>query len=50
VGGVTQIPGRPPGELSPEHQKRRRRRSIAIALTLGVWIVLPLLVTLSLAT
>jgi hypothetical protein len=40
VGGVTQVPGRPPGELSPEDQKRRRRRSVAIALTLAALVAL----------
>ena len=35
---------------SPPKDQSRRFAAVAIALTLGVWIVLPLLVTLSLAT
>ena len=37
---MTQVPGRPPSELSPEDQKRRRRRSVAIALTLAALVAL----------
>jgi hypothetical protein len=40
VGGVNELRATPPGELSPEDQKRRRRRSVAIALTLAVLVAL----------
>ena len=37
---MTEMRATPPGELSPEDQKRRRKRSIAIALTLATLVAL----------
>ena len=37
---MNELRATPPGELSPEDQKRRRRRSVAIALTLAVLVAL----------